>query len=221
MIVESSNFIDLDRSVTDLVVELRNEPDSRYILGICGYPGSGKSTMADLINKKIQTVYGANASIVVPMDGFHYSDDELRGMGVQHLKGIPESFNAGGFVELVSNIQKEPHSVIYAPVFDRSSESTIENALEIRPEHKLVIVEGNYLLLERKPWSELKQYFKQVWFLEVPQAVLKERLVQRHEAGGRSKEAAWEKVLSTDLPNAELIAGSKQKADKIFNFESC
>lgn len=220
MNIKSSNFEQFDQSVDALLSSLGTDPAKRSILGVCGCPGSGKSTMAELLCAAVNNRYGSDYSIVVPMDGFHYPNKILDKMGIRHLKGIPDSFKAGAFVDLIRRIKEESNTSISAPVFDRAIESTIENAIEINSVHKLVIVEGNYLLLDTKPWSRLAAYFDQVWFLEVPEAILKERLVTRHEQGGKTKEAALEKVLSTDLPNAELIKETKKRADKVFFYNN-
>ena len=114
------------------------------VLGICGAPGAGKSTLAaDLV-----AAVGPSA-VVVPMDGFHLHDDELARLGLGDRKGAPETFDVAGYVALLRRLRTETDHVVYAPEFDRSREESVAGAIAVRPEHRLVVTEGNYLLLRR------------------------------------------------------------------------
>jgi pantothenate kinase len=79
-----------------------------------------------------------------------------------------------------------------------------------------VLVEGNYLLLDDAPWNEIRPLSNEIWYLDVPEAILLPRLIKRHQAGGKDQPAALEKVHATDLPNARLVAQSKRNAARIF-----
>jgi pantothenate kinase len=149
------------------------------------------------------------------MDGYHLSNETLAERGLLALKGIPDTFDADGFVQLLAKLSCNEQTNVYAPKFDRSIESSIPGAIVIKAEHKLCVVEGNYLLLSTSPWSFARQYFDSVWFVDVELSVLKERLQQRHESAGKSPADAEKKVLSTDLPNAEIVDSTKNLADKI------
>lgn len=187
----------------------------RYILGLTGFPASGKTTLslelAEIINAKAQS----DLAIVVPMDGFHRLNAELKAWGLWELKGIPDSFNAEAFIQLLKALREQTATAIGCPAFDRAIEEPAENAIFVQPRHKLVIVEGNYLLLASNPWQQVKPLLDDVWYIESTLAEIKPRLVERHIKGGRSPEQATEKMNSTDLPNAKLIKTSKSMADQI------
>ena len=193
----------------------------RSVLGIAGPPGSGKSTLAAKLFDQIEAER-PGISVVVPMDGFHLDNETLDQMGLLPLKGIPASFDAAGFVQLLQSIREagltaEAESVL-APIFNRGQERSIQNGIEIGPQHQLVLVEGNYLLLDDAPWNKVMALCDEVWYIDVPEDVLIPRLVARHMAGGKSQQAAEAKVASTDLPNGRLVARSQHRADRILRF---
>jgi pantothenate kinase len=157
-------------------------------------------------------------AIVVPMDGYHLSNSRLAEMNLLDLKGIPETFDARGFVELLRRLRTITDENVYAPLFDRSVEASIEDAIVIKPSHTFCVVEGNYLLLQTEPWAQCKQFFDEIWFVDSTLEEILPRLLQRHIEGGRSEAAGREKVESTDLPNARLIHESKTLADRLVNW---
>ena len=96
----------------------------------------------------------------------------------------------------------------------------MENAITIRPCNRLIIVEGNYLLLNVSPWNIIRTKMNEVWYIDTPLKAVKEQLLRRHIAGGASKDEAERKVESVDLPNAELIKKTLLFADKIVNLDN-
>lgn len=187
----------------------------RYLLGLAGSPASGKSTFSAQLVEQINKLVGRNTAIVVPMDGYHYSNEELDDKGLKPLKGIPATFDAQGFVDLIRTLSQETVRSVFAPLFDRSIEASIENGIEILPEHRIVVSEGNYLLVNEAPWNELPKIFDEIWYIDSTIDLLIPRLVARHRAGGRNAEEAQIKMESTDLPNARLIESTKSRANRI------
>lgn len=174
---------------------------SRKIVGLAGAPASGKSTLADQIAAEIPSAR------VVPMDGFHLSNDVLKARGLLRLKGAPQTFDAEGFVDLVSRLG-DAVDVAY-PTFDRTTDAVIADGGHVPASCSTVIVEGNYLLLKQGPWSRLPDLFDLTVLLDVSLEVLRERLVQRWLDHGLNKDAALERANSNDIPNAgTVIAGS-------------
>lgn len=195
------------------------EESARFTLGICGAPGAGKSTLAAWIVEEWNKLY-PQESVLLPMDGYHYANEFLEERGLLALKGIPETFNADAFIKKLAEIRSNPQSTHYCPKFDRSIEASLENAIEISPEHRLVVVEGNYLLLGQEPWNQVKALLDQCWYIEADERLLLPRLQTRHEAGGKTEKDARAKVESTDLPNARLVAESMKRADRVLKAES-
>lgn len=192
-----------------------NGKSERLILGILGTPGSGKSTLASKLCNEINSQGADETAIVVPMDGFHYSNEYLTQVDLLPLKGIPATFDAQGFVDLLEKVKNIKNASVFCPRFDRSIEASIANDIEVKPQHKLVIVEGNYLLLDEEPWDKIAQYLDQSWFIDCAIDVILPRLIQRHIDGGKSEANARRKVESTDLPNARLVDATKSRATRI------
>ena len=170
----------------------------RFIVAICGPPGSGKSTIAGLLVKRL-----GQCAKVVPMDGFHLDNRQLKNLGLLHRKGAPETFDAFGFLELVKDIRRTEN--LSFPVFDRDADKTIMDADNLGPEHKIIIIEGNYLLLKKYPWSYLKGEFDLSVYLEVSDIDLEKRLTDRWIAHGLDPISASARALSNDMANVKYV----------------
>lgn len=190
------------------------EGGGRRLLGIVGPPGAGKSTLAQALHRDMQT-----ASQVVPMDGFHLAQVELERLGRADRKGAPDTFDALGFVALLERLRvPRPGEVVYAPAFRREIEEPVAGAIAVRPETPLIIVEGNYLLLDDGPWARVAACLDETWYVDVDDDLRRERLVQRHVRFGRSAEAARAWVETTDEPNARRIAATRARAQWVLRW---
>lgn len=190
----------------------------RAVLGITGTPGAGKSTLAEWLLQALADIPvppGATAPWVahVPMDGFHLADVELDRLGRRNRKGAPDTFDAAGYAALLQRIRTAADPVIYAPAFERDLEQPIAGSISIAHSVQLVITEGNYLLLEEGDWPRVRAQLDEVWFCEIDEAERLRRLVARHERFGKGHDAAVAWVATTDQPNAELVAGTRDRAD--------
>jgi pantothenate kinase len=201
----------------ELALRVPNSPGQRYMLGVTGGPGAGKSTFADSLCRELDTLLGPGNALVVPMDGFHKTNRELHALGMWERKGEAETFDASGFVALLSRIRHFPDQASAAPRFDRATDEPIPGALHIRPAHRLIIVEGNYLLLSTPPWTEIPGLLDDVWYLEAPQDIVRRRLEERHLLRGLSGDELARKITSSDLRNARQIARSKHLASRILS----
>lgn len=180
------------------------------MLGITGPPGAGKSTVASAIVAAL-----GDAAVLVPMDGFHLANAELDRLRRRDRKGAPDTFDAAGYVALLRRLRAPTSQPVYAPLFDRSIEEAIAGAIPVNPDVQLVVTEGNYLLLEDEPWSGVASLLDEIWYVDLDDATRVDRLVRRHVAFGKSPAKAREWVLSSDEPNARLIASTRSRADRI------
>lgn len=187
----------------------------RVLLGITGAPGAGKSTLAGFLAAEV-----GESAVVVPMDGFHLHDDELARLGLSSRKGAPETFDVAGYVALLARLRAETSTVVYAPEFDRSRELSVAGAIAVRPSHRLVVTEGNYLLLEDPPWDRVRGLLDEAWFLAPPEDVRRARLIARHEQVGRSPEEAIARADGSDAANAVVIARTVPRADVVLGDDS-
>ncbi len=178
----------------------------RRVIAVAGAPGSGKSTLAARLVEALE-----NAALV-PMDGFHLDDRLLEEDGLLSRKGAPETFDAAGCVALVARL-RAGGEVIH-PVFDRSRELAIAGAGRVPAGTRLVVVEGNYLLLNRAPWRDLAGLWDLSVMLEVPMGELRRRLTARWQALGKDP-ARIEAHLHNDLANAETVLRQSLPADLV------
>ncbi|MET9750390.1 nucleoside/nucleotide kinase family protein [Streptomyces ardesiacus] len=204
----------------DLLARARRLPRDgrRAILGIAGAPGAGKSTLAARLVRELNGT-GEPWVAHVPMDGFHLADAELERLGRRDRKGAPDTFDAAGYAALLERLREqgaEPDGdTVYAPGFERVLEQPVAGAVPVPPTARLVVTEGNYLLLESGAWARVRSRLDEVWFCALEETERVRRLVARHERFGKSPAdaAAW--ALGPDRRNAELVAATRHRADLV------
>jgi len=211
----------IKKLATELLETLSKATDKdRYFLGITGCPASGKSMLAESLSDEINFRTGDDLTAVVPMDGFHLPNSILKERRLTEVKGTPDTFDADSFVKLINRLHEFPDQSIMCPAYDRKIHDPVENSITIKPCNMLIIVEGNYLLLNVSPWNIIRTKMNEVWYIDTPLKTVKERLLHRHIAGRASKDEAERKVASVDLPNTELVKKTLLFTDKIVNLDN-
>lgn len=201
---DEPTFADLVRRAAALAAR------PRRLLGICGPPGAGKSTLATRLALALP-----GRAVHVGMDGFHLAQAELARLGRTERKGAPDTFDAAGYVDLLRRLRTDRQNVVYAPEFRREIEEPVAGAVPVGPEISLVITEGNYLLLAEPPWNQVRPLLDEVWFLAPDDDQRRKRLIERHLAYGRPVESARARALGSDQINADLVKGCGATADLI------
>lgn len=191
----------------------------RVLLGIAGPPGAGKSTLVDDLLRVLRAdpPSGMDEGWVahVPMDGFHLADVQLDRLGRRDRKGAPDTFDADGFLATLRRVVEEPESVVYVPGFERDLEQPVAAAIEVSPKARLVVTEGNYLLLPLDPWPRVRALLAETWYVDLPAPERVRRLVARHVSSGKSPEAARAWVERVDEANARLVEATRELADLV------
>ncbi|MEV6195402.1 nucleoside/nucleotide kinase family protein [Streptomyces sp. NPDC051920] len=189
-------------------------PGRRALLGIAGAPGAGKTTLAERLVGRLGEVAPFRVAHV-PMDGFHLADAELDRLGRRDRKGAPDTFDPAGYAALLRRLREDEEELVYAPGFERVLEQPLAGALAVPRAARLIVTEGNYLLLREAAWALARAQLDEVWFCELDETDRIRRLVARHEEFGKDHDTAVAWVLGTDQRNAELVAASRDRADLV------
>ncbi|KAF2857518.1 P-loop containing nucleoside triphosphate hydrolase protein [Piedraia hortae CBS 480.64] len=229
----------VQRLAKHLWEKLQDTPKSkRRLIAISGIPGSGKTTLAAKVttqlNKKWRGDSPALASdpgiaTFVPMDGFHLTRAQLSAMPdpntAHKRRGAAFTFDSDAYFELVKKLRQPlvPElRTIYAPSFDHSVKDPVADDIPIAPSSRIVLLEGNYLALNKGKWKESAELMDELWFVEASTETARKRLIRRHVESGvaANEEEAVKRVDESDLLNAkEIIEGRLEVNEMIPSIE--
>jgi Panthothenate kinase len=189
----------------------------RSILGITGAPGAGKSTISAWLLENLSTRHPEEVALL-PMDGFHLAQAVLDARGLADRKGAPETFDADGYLGALRRVREESDRSVFVPEFRRSIEEPVAGAIEIPPTVRLVITEGNYLLLDAAPWSHVAPLLDESWFVHLDPDERLRRLTERHMRFGDDLTNARRRTHGSDERNARLIAIGAQRCTTVIEY---
>ncbi|XP_059433670.1 putative uridine kinase C227.14 [Corylus avellana] len=206
-----------------------SNPKLKYIVGLAGPPGSGKSTLASEVARRVNKLWLQKASsldsqvkppdiaTVLPMDGFHLYRSQLDKMEnpeeAHARRGAPWTFDPALLLSRLRILRNQ--GSVYVPSFDHGVGDPVEDDIFVSFQHKVIIVEGNYILLEDGVWKEISSVFDEKWFIEVDIDTSMQRVLNRHISTGKPPNVAKWRINYNDRPNAELINKSKKNADLV------
>ncbi len=193
--------------------------NTRVIVAIVGAPASGKSSSVEALKTLLEDQMQLKTQ-VIPMDGFHYDNAILESFGLIKRKGSPDTFDVDGLLTCLARLRQAFDVCDVAiPVFDRSMELSRSSARLIRQDTNVLLVEGNYLLLNQEPWSHLREYFNLTAMINCPMGTLRSRLFDRWASYQFSDAEIREKVECNDLINAQTVIENSCVADFLLSTE--
>jgi pantothenate kinase len=191
---------------------------ARTLVGIAGSPGSGKSTLAAEVVVRL-----APGTALLPMDGFHLPQARLRELGRRERMGAPDTFDVDEFVATLGALapprgsgshaaRGDEVAAVLAPGFDRSVEEPVKGAIIISASTRIVVVEGNYLLLAEGGWEAVAPLLDLSLFVELEHGIRLQRLIERHERFGKTAADARAWATGPDEDNARIIEPTESRA---------
>lgn len=209
MAIELSSIDEALSRIKDLALK----HSGRFIIGIVGKPGAGKSTLTSHLIENLPK----DSVSLVPMDGYHLSNLQLKNLGLSDRKGAFNTFDSNGYVSLLKRINTETDQDIYYPVFHREIEESYAADGVVLANTKIVLTEGNYLLFDKAGWEKVAAELTEIWYININDDVRIDRLVKRHEFYGKDKESALNWATGTDEINAKIVESTAARADVIIN----
>jgi pantothenate kinase len=193
----------------DIDTLLQHSP--RVIVGVTGPPGAGKSHFA----AALVSALGSDVAAYLPMDGFHLSNAQLDRLDRRNRKGAVDTFDSAGYLTTLDRVARGGE--VYVPDFDRRLDEPVAAGGVVRAEARVVVTEGNYLGLGTDGWGQVRSLLHRLYYVDCPPELRRERLIQRHMAGGGSLPDAQAWVETVDEPNARLIATTRGVCDRVFD----
>lgn len=194
-----------DAFVAHVEAILREIPEGgRRVIAIAGAPASGKSTIAARLIERLNEV-DPGSTALLPMDGYHFDDEMLVPRGWRPRKGAPHTFDVGGYASALRRIRANDEPFVAVPRFDRDLEIARAGAIIIEPTVRLIVSEGNWLLLQDDPWPTLQPLFDHTALVKAEWETIEQRNRDRWVGYDYTEEMIREKLEGNDLPNARLV----------------
>ena len=191
-----------------------NEPP--FLIGIAGAPASGKSTLAEQLVADFNEA-GMEACYC-PMDGFHLQNAVLDSLGLCRVKGRVDTFDAEQFARSVKLLKYGITQ--WWPLYSRQQHEPVPEGTRISGTEKVYVIEGNYVLYRNEPWQTAALAYDLRVFVDAPDAILRQRLLERHEQSGRTVQEASNKIDQNDMLNARKIRERRQDVDIIYSIHT-
>ena len=214
-----------DRAVNGIFVPLlekltgmQRAAGRRILVLFAAPPGAGKSTLASFLERLSRERAGLCPVQAVGMDGFHRRQEYLlshtterdgKTIRMVEIKGAPVTFDLEKLLSAVRRVAAG--ETCGWPVYDRLLHNPVEDALTV--DGKIVLLEGNYLLLDEDGWRDLAAYADYTVSVSAGEELLRNRLIDRKIHTGVAEDAAVRFVDYSDMPNVRLCLAKSVPAD--------
>ena len=216
-----STYRKLAERIVDLCERKQNDrspPESalpgseRILIALAGPPGSGKTTIAANVVRKLTELPNPPKTVAVSVDGFHLPLEALRELPNAEealaRRGAPWTFDAKSAVEMVRELSTSAGSkAVVVPTFDHAVKDPVADGLVVDPDVQVCVLEGNYLLCDEGSWSEITGIVDERWLVQVNESLARERVAARHLAAGiePTMDLALARTDNNDIPNGRYI----------------
>lgn len=187
---------------------MQKQLDRRLIVMLAAAPGAGKSTLTLFLQQYSKQLEDVTDIQAVAMDGFFYKPEYLKShylpdgkTFLQEMKGAPETYDVPLFISKIKEAKKNEES--WWPTYNRAKHCPEDDTLLVNG--KIVLIEGNYLLLNEEPWDEVKTLADDTIFISTDPDGLKERLVGRKMQSGYDASFSDNFFYNVDRVNAIRI----------------
>ncbi|KAH8693151.1 putative panthothenate kinase [Talaromyces proteolyticus] len=221
----------VDRLVKKTWAKFLSTPTTaRLMIAISGIPGSGKTSLAGIMARRINELYAQKfpgsppVAIFVPMDGYHLTRAQLAAMPdpafAAARRGAAFTFDPEKFLRLVKRLREDlgpATQTIFAPSFDHAVKDPVEDDIPILATSRVIFFEGNYLSLDKEPWNTAASLMDELWFVEVDFETARHRLIKRHVEAGIAKDAeeADKRARENDLVNGSEIVNHRMPIQEV------
>ena len=214
-------FMPFLQELTDLKMTM----DRKVIAYLVAPPGAGKTTLAQFLEKLSRERSNEVDPVrALGMDGYHYTAaymniTEIERDGEQVLmrdiKGAPETFDVDLLIEKIREVRAEGTDW---NIYDRKIHDVLPDYWSV--EDDIILLEGNYLLLKEKGWTNVRVLSDYSVFIDAPPELLRERLINRKISGGKSREEAEKFFEFSDARNIERVLKNSARADETWRLLS-
>lgn len=196
---------------------LRKNSGKRIIVFLAAPPAVGKSTLCVFLEKLSKDTKDITPIQSLSLDGFHYPNSYLKSNYISvndvvhslyEIKGMPETYDLNNFTKYLKDLKEKD---IRWPIYDRILHEPIMDLIEVTAD--IVLIEGNWLLLNEYGWRDLKMLCDYSIFIEAREELLRDRLIKRKMRGGLSKEEALEFYERTDKKNVLRVMENRLPSD--------
>ena len=222
---ESGGAVFTDANARDIFLPLlarwtalRRRKGRRVLALLAAPPGAGKSTLAAHLERLSRQTPGVEPLTALGMDGFHRRQAYLAShtferdgaaVPLSQVKGAPRTFDLDALARALARVAAGEGCPW--PRYDRALHDPVEDGA--RATGEIVLVEGNYLLLDAPGWRNLRGLADYTAFIAADPEHLRRRLVARHVAGGRTPAEAAAFVERSDMANVRLCLERSAPAD--------
>lgn len=220
---DESNITEIFLPLLGRLTKLAQQKEERLVVYLAAPPGTGKTTLAVFLEYLSGTDPKYQKIQSIGLDGFHYCQEYInthtacvdgKEVLMKDVKGCPETFDINKVTEKLEALM---HGNVTWPVYDRSRHDVVEDAVTVT--ESIVLIEGNWLLLQEQGWCGLAQYCDYSIFICADEAMLKERLVERKIKGGLTPEEAERFYDSSDRKNILRVLEGSRPADLTLNLQ--